>query len=283
MRISRNKLCTKENSNKKIKDNFRWRKREPTVVDSTFYGKEFPDPLLTEISPYMYFKLFFDDDLIKHIADQTNLYSVQCTGKTINVDEYLVFYYSFLSSSLNKKNTCFEEVERPMIVQVFFDLCTMPLSLYRIRQRTKTFYFHVVYYLLRISVTNGCLLYHRHQNQKRIPEKNQLSMLEFQTAIERIYDLLGNWRQHQDYQGEGHHSPALLKSLSKNAGCQEFQILLIIHVLMNLIIFLYSKRSSNAAENAKQAILLKNFKNVEHLYACKTLEAVLRFMLRKDN
>ena len=35
----------------------------------------------------MYFKQLFDDDLIKDIADQTNLYSVQCTGKSINVDE----------------------------------------------------------------------------------------------------------------------------------------------------------------------------------------------------
>ena len=54
-KISRNKLCTKKNSNKKVKENFRWHKREPPVVDSTFYGKEFPDPLHTEISPYMYF------------------------------------------------------------------------------------------------------------------------------------------------------------------------------------------------------------------------------------
>ena len=95
----------------------------------------------------------------------------------------LVFYYSFLSSSWNKKNKFFEEVERPLIVQVFVDLCNVLLSLYRIRQRTKKFYFHIVYYLLGISVTNGWLLYHRHQNQKNIPEKNQLSMLEFQTAI----------------------------------------------------------------------------------------------------
>ena len=87
IRISRNKLCTKESSNKKIKENFRWCKREPPVVDGTFHGKAFPDPPLTEISPYMYFKQFFDDKLIKHIADQTNLYSVQCTGKSINVDE----------------------------------------------------------------------------------------------------------------------------------------------------------------------------------------------------
>ena len=93
VRISRNKLCTKENSNQKIKENFRWRKREPPVVDGTFHGKSFSDPLLTEISPYMYFKQFFDDELIKHIADQTNLYSVQCTGKSINVNENEIEQY----------------------------------------------------------------------------------------------------------------------------------------------------------------------------------------------
>ena len=55
VKISRNKLCIKENSNKKVKENFGWRKREPPVGDSNFYGKEFPDPLHTEISPCMYF------------------------------------------------------------------------------------------------------------------------------------------------------------------------------------------------------------------------------------
>ena len=93
VRISRNKLCTKKNSNKKIKENFRLRKREPPVVASTSYGKEFPDPLLTKICPYLYFKQSFDDDLIKYIADQTNLYSVQCTGKSINVDENEIQQY----------------------------------------------------------------------------------------------------------------------------------------------------------------------------------------------
>ena len=93
VRISKNKLCTKENSNKKIKENFRGRKREPPVVDGTFHGKAFPDPPLTEISPYTYFKQFFDDELIKNIADQTNLYSVQCTGKSINVDENEIEQY----------------------------------------------------------------------------------------------------------------------------------------------------------------------------------------------
>ena len=161
----------------------------------------------------------------------------------------VAFYYQFLSSSWNKKSTSFEEVERPVIVQPFVDLCSMLLFLYRIRQRTKKFYFHFVYYLLGIFVTNGWLLYHRHQNQKIISEKNQLSMLKFQTAIAN--DLLGNWRQHQDHHGEGHHSPPLLKSPSKSAGHQQFQILLIIHVLINFIIFLYSKKLQRCRKRQK--------------------------------
>ena len=84
VRISRNKLCTKENSNMK-KKKISAGVKEPPVADSTF--QEFPGPLLTEISPYMYFKQVFDDELIKYIADQTNLYSVKCTGKSRNVDE----------------------------------------------------------------------------------------------------------------------------------------------------------------------------------------------------
>ena len=89
----------------------------------------------------------------------------------------------------NKKNTSFKEVERPMTVQVHnanmggVNPCDMLLSLYRIRQRTNKFYFHIVYYLFGISVTNGWLLYRRHQNQKSISEKDQLSMLELQTDV----------------------------------------------------------------------------------------------------
>ena len=41
----------------------------------------------------MYLKQFFDDNSIKHIADQTSLYSVQCNGKSINVDENEIEQY----------------------------------------------------------------------------------------------------------------------------------------------------------------------------------------------
>ena len=172
-----------------------------------------------------------------------------------------VIYYSFLSSSWNKKNIYFEEVERPMIVQVFVDLCNMLLSLYRIRQRTKKFYFHIVYYLLGISVTNGWLLYTDITTKKVFLKKTNYQCWNFKLLQQTIYDLLGNWRQHQDHHGEGHHSPPLLKHPSKSTGRQQFQILLIIHVLINLIIFLYSKRSSNAAENAEHVGSLQKTPN----------------------
>ena len=83
----------------------------------------------------MYFKQVFDDELIKHIADQTNLYSVKCTGKSRNVDEneteqyFGILLYSCLPPSWNKKNTSFEEVKRTLIVQVYVNLCNILFSL----------------------------------------------------------------------------------------------------------------------------------------------------------
>ena len=51
-----------------------------------FRGEPFPLPPLEDKTPYQYFKQFFDDDLIGLLADQTNLYLVQSTDTSINVD-----------------------------------------------------------------------------------------------------------------------------------------------------------------------------------------------------
>ena len=64
----------------------RWRKRDPVIYDVAFRGEPFPPPPLEDKTPYQYFKQFFDDDLIVLLADQTNLYSVQSTGTSINVN-----------------------------------------------------------------------------------------------------------------------------------------------------------------------------------------------------
>ena len=63
-----------------------WRKRQPLVYDVTFKVEPFPPPPVEEYTPLQYFKQFFDDALIDHIVEHTNLYSVQSTGSSICVD-----------------------------------------------------------------------------------------------------------------------------------------------------------------------------------------------------
>ena len=75
-----------------------WRKRKSENISSQFKGASFSldDELLL---PTEYFKRFFDDNLIVHIAEQTNLCNIQekfnssiqntqynLTGKTLNTD-----------------------------------------------------------------------------------------------------------------------------------------------------------------------------------------------------
>ena len=73
--------------------NTRWRKRDPPEFDTTFIGEPFPAPPSEDIAPIDYFKIFFDDPLFQHIADQTNLYSVQQTGDSIKTTKQEIEQY----------------------------------------------------------------------------------------------------------------------------------------------------------------------------------------------
>ena len=64
----------------------RWRKRHPHHVISDYTGEPFPDPPLQDLSPRQYFDMFFDESLYEIIVDQTNLYSTQVTGKSIDTN-----------------------------------------------------------------------------------------------------------------------------------------------------------------------------------------------------
>ena len=78
-------------------NNFRWREKQPCSFDMSFKGEHFPPPPLVPLSPYQYFKIFFDDNLIKQITEQTNLYPVQTSGKLINVTtDEMEQYFSIL-------------------------------------------------------------------------------------------------------------------------------------------------------------------------------------------
>lgn len=67
------------------------------------------------------------------------------------------------------------------------DLCDMLLSFYRVRRRINKYYTHIVYYLIGISITNGWLLYRRHQQQNKVPAKDIKNLLSFQT--DEAFDL----------------------------------------------------------------------------------------------
>ena len=67
----------------KIKFNRRWRRKEPAQVNSSFLGPSFPAPHEEEHTPLQYFLQFFDRNLISHIVEQTNLYSVQVNGLSV--------------------------------------------------------------------------------------------------------------------------------------------------------------------------------------------------------
>ena len=58
--------------------------KKPHYENTKLIGTEDEEPLETHESPILYFKQFFDDELIQTITDETNLYSVQITGKCIN-------------------------------------------------------------------------------------------------------------------------------------------------------------------------------------------------------
>ena len=66
--------------------NYRWGKLKLPLVDTTFKGEPFGAPPVDaeNVTPLVYFRGFFGDKLFERIVEQTNLYSIQKTGKCIN-------------------------------------------------------------------------------------------------------------------------------------------------------------------------------------------------------
>lgn len=80
---------------------YRWRKAEFDPPDVLFI--ESADEGIEErceFTPYMYFKQFITDDMIQLVADQTNLFSVQKEGKSVNTNvkeiEQVLGMYMFM-------------------------------------------------------------------------------------------------------------------------------------------------------------------------------------------
>ena len=56
------------------------------MADRTFQGT-FTEPPAEELTPLQYFKLFFKDEILNAIVENTNLYSVQKSGTSINTNK----------------------------------------------------------------------------------------------------------------------------------------------------------------------------------------------------
>lgn len=81
-RNNRPRLVAKRN--KRIPINFKWKKTR-FIHGATVEAMPFSHPPAEVPSPRQYFALFFSDEIISDIVTQTNMYSVQQIGRSINV------------------------------------------------------------------------------------------------------------------------------------------------------------------------------------------------------
>ena len=79
----------------KVNDhNYRWSNVSPPVFDTSFGGKEFdvPPENFEVLIPLHYFQMFWNKDLNKRIAKQTNLYSVQMLMSLVDLPSYMMYW-----------------------------------------------------------------------------------------------------------------------------------------------------------------------------------------------
>ena len=79
-KVEKDKLVDEAVTNPKCV--YRWRKQDTNAKPKDFDGR-FSDPPVVEKTPAGYFVMFFTDDLVNYIVENTNLYSVQVSGKTV--------------------------------------------------------------------------------------------------------------------------------------------------------------------------------------------------------
>ena len=90
-------LCNQALSS--LSNELMWRKSELKAIGNTTFKKLPPQPAPDEtVIPYQYFKMFVTDQLLHMVAEQSNLYSVQSSGLSINVtakeiEKFLGIYF----------------------------------------------------------------------------------------------------------------------------------------------------------------------------------------------
>ena len=86
-----------DSSHNRIKRNFRWRTNRSSPVGNVTCNFKMQEPPDVEKSLFEYFRLFFPTWIIEKLADETNAYSVQKSGRCIDVtnaeiEQFLAIY-----------------------------------------------------------------------------------------------------------------------------------------------------------------------------------------------
>ena len=64
--------------------NYRWRKRDPVLPNSSYTGGDFPEPPAVGQSPRKYFDRILAPASFTFIVEQSNLFSEQQTDNSVN-------------------------------------------------------------------------------------------------------------------------------------------------------------------------------------------------------
>ena len=103
----------------------------PYNVDSQYKGNEEPpDELQT---PKQQFDNFLKESLYKHIAEQTNLYSVQVTGSSIKTDEnkiHTIYWHTYIDGNF--------EIPQYRVHWSQFTRCSSISEIMSVKQRFET-------------------------------------------------------------------------------------------------------------------------------------------------
>lgn len=109
----------------------------PEKVFGNDPGFTVPEELKT---PAEYFKIFFDEPIVDYIVEQTNLYSTQCDGKSMNVTSQEI--YSFFSVLIFMGVSSLPAIEDYWATRTRIPQVAEPLSYKRFQKIRSKIHFH---------------------------------------------------------------------------------------------------------------------------------------------
>lgn len=128
VKIATKKVKKRPSAREKLSTVLKWIKKKYNYDYEAFTGQtDLDDTFLNLVTPYEFFKYFFDDDLVEHIVRESNRYCTTKTSKPMNINAYdLLRYFGILTFSAviqctNMRTYWHSDVGHPLVLN------TMPV------------------------------------------------------------------------------------------------------------------------------------------------------------